>query len=258
MTRQKSAKITLFQLFFLSFSYVFSGLFLSGARSLLSFLIPLGAMVLCSSVGFFLLGYAPRTFAEKGRFLSFLSMGRVSPFAKLLGVLFSFSAVAEALVSVIALTFSAHAFSRFIPFWLVFALTLALSLFAAWHGLTAVGRFSELMLLPIVPFFLYLLLWNVEPMAIGRLFEHVYVFFLVMPAPVFYLLSMTVSESTAMPKAVKDLRLFPLTMCAGALLAVLCMSLFMLYGADDGNVIFLFFGWVTGMIRAGMLFCVTI
>ena len=68
MIRTRSCGITVFQLFFLTFSYVFSGLFLIGERSFLSLLIPVGTALLFSAVGFFLLQNLPRLRAEKERF----------------------------------------------------------------------------------------------------------------------------------------------------------------------------------------------
>lgn len=256
MNACKSAKITLFQLFFLSFSYVFSGLFLIGERSFLSFLVPLAAMLLFCALGFLFLEYAPRTFAQRGRFLSFLSCGKEHFFAKLFAALLVISAVAEALLSLTALAFSVRRFSGFLPFWLIFALTALAGLLIAGHGLTAVGRFAELTAFLIVPLLFWLVFWDITPIDLRAFSDDPYAFFLVMPSPVFFLLSMTVSESTAMPKSVADLRLFPLVCVFGACAAVLCMILFCLYGASQSNIFFLFFGWMTSLIRMGILLSV--
>ena len=249
------SKITLFQLFFLSFSYVFSGLFLIGERSFLPMLVPLFALLLFSLLGYIFLEYAPRTFAEKGRFLSFLSMGRPHFFAKFFAVLLLLTAAAEGLLSVIAFAFSVWKFSAFIPFWFVFALLFLLVLFIAWHGLTAVGRFSELMAFLILPILFWLVFWDFKPMATGAFFGNVYAYFIVTPAPILYLFSMTVSESTASPKPIST-KCFPLICFFGGCAAVLCTVLFRLYGASDSNIFFLFFGWMASAIRMGMLFCV--
>ena len=257
MMSRGCSKITLFQLFFLSFSYVFSGLFLIGERSFLPMLIPLCALLLFSAIGYIFLEYAPRTFAEKGRLLSFLSMGRPHFFTKFFAVLLSLTAVAEALLSLIAFCISARKFATFIPFWFVFALLFLLVLFIAWHGLTAVGRLSELLVFLILPLLFWLVFWNFKPLDLGSFSENFYAYFLVTPAPVLYLLSMTVSESTASPKPIAP-RFFPLVCFFGGCAAVLCTVLFRIYGASDSNIFFLFFGWMASAVRVGMLFCVRV
>ena len=127
----------------------------------------------------------------------------------------------------------------------------------AYHGITAVGRFSELMAFLVLPLIFRLVFWDLQPITLGDFSENIYAFFLVTPAPVFYLLSMTVSESTAMPKAV-DLRFFPIVCFFGGGAAVLCMLLFRLYGVGETNIFFLFFGWMASAVRVGTLFCVRI
>lgn len=258
MNADKCSKITLFQLFFLSFSYVFSGLFLIRERSFLSFLIPIGAMLLFSALGFLFLEYAPRRFTEKERFVSFLSCGKPHFFAKLFAVILMISAVVEALLSIMFFSFSVRNFSGFIPLWFVFALLICVGLFVSGHGLTALGRFSELVVFLILPLLFWLVFWDIHPIDVTAFSGNYYAFFLVMPAAVFYLFSMTVSESTAMPKVFFDIRIFPLVSFFGACFAVLCMILFRLYGFSDQNIFFLFFGWVTSLIRIGILLSVRI
>ncbi len=257
MMPQGRSKITLFQLFFLSFSYVFSGLFLIGARSLLPMLVPLGAVLLFSALGFVFLDRAPRTFAEKERFLSFLSFGKPHFFAKFFAVLLSLTAAAEALLSVVAFSFSVRKFSAFLPFWFIFALLFLLVLFIAWHGLTAVGRFSELTVFLVLPLLFWLVFWDFQPLDIGSFSDSFYTYFLVTPAPVLYLLSMTVCESTVMPKPIHT-RIFPLVCFFGGCAAVLCMILFRIYGASADNIFFLFFGWMASLIRVGVLLSVRV
>jgi hypothetical protein len=253
----KRSGITFFQLFFLSFSYVFSGLFLVGARSFLPMLLPLCALILFSAAGFFFLEYAPRIFTEKGRLLSFLSMGKTHFPTKILAFFLILTAATEALLSVMAFSVSARRFATFLPFWLIFAIILFFVLFMASHGITAVGRFSELMAFLVLPLIFRLVFWDLQPILLGDFSENIYAFFLVTPAPIFYLLSMTVSESTAMPKAV-DLRFFPIVCFFGGCAAVLCMLLFRLYGVGETNIFFLFFGWMASAVRVGTLFCVRI
>ena len=250
-----TAKITLFQLFFLSFAYVFSGLFLIGERSFLSLLIPVGAVLLFSACGYSLLQNAPRGCAEKERLVFLLSCGMPKIVAVTLGTVSVLLSVAEAVLSLFALCFSAHAFSSFIPFWLVFLFSGAMVLFIASHGLTVVGRLAELMAFLIVPLMLWILLWRVELIDITAFSSDLHVLFAVTPAPILFLFSSVVLKSTAMPEE-KRLRLIPFAAVAGAAVAVLCVVLFLFYGASENNIFFLFFGWMTSVIRIGMLFCV--
>ena len=250
-----TAKITLFQLFFLSFAYVFSGLFLVGERSFLSLLIPAGAVLLFSAWGYSLLQNAPRGCAEKERLVFFLSCGMPKGIAVSLGVAFVLLSMAEAVLSLLALCFSAYAFSSFLPFWLIFLISGVMIVFIASHGLTVIGRLAELMAFLIVPLMLWILLWRVEPIDITAFSSDLHVLFTVTPAPILFLFSSAVLKSTAMPKE-KRLHSVPLAAITGAAVAVLCTVLFLLYGASENNIFFLFFGWMTSVIRIGMLLCV--
>ncbi len=257
MIQKHSSKLTVFQLFFLSFSYVFSGLFLIGERSFLSLLIPIGTVLLFSLWGYFLTEMMPRGGAEKERFSFSRFFGMPKLLSVPLSVVFVLLAVAEAALSLIAFCFSVRSFSAFIPFWLVFIILGALVLFVAFHGLTAIGRLAELLAFLILPLIFYLVFWDVSPIELTSFSSDLYVLFTVSPAPILYLFFVTVLQSTSMPD-VKSLRLLPLTCVLGASLAVLCAILFLLYGASEKNVFLLFFGWMTSVIRIGMLLCVKI
>lgn len=250
---RKRNKITLFQLFFLSFSYVFSGLFLIGERSFLSLLIPLAAMALFLAVGYGFLQCAPAVFCEEGRFLSFLSCGKAHFFSKLVAFLLIVSASGEMLLSLCAFSVSAARFSPFLPVGLIAGLLFLSAVFFGFHGLTAIGRFSELFLFFVVLLFLRMILWDLTPISLSAFSENLYAAFLVMPGPVFYLLSMTVKESTAMPRPIRSRIIFPLVSFFGAVLAVLCAVLFLLYGTGGENLFFLFFGWMASIVRLGLL-----
>ena len=250
---RKPNKITLFQLFFLSFSYVFSGLFLIGERSFLSLFLPLAAMAIFLLIGYVFLQCAPPVFCEQGRFLSFLSCGKPHFLAKFFAFVFIVSAAAEMLVSLCAFSVSAARFSSFLSVGLIAAILFLIAVFFGFHGLTAIGRFSELFIFLIALLFLRMILWDLKPISIDSFSENLYAAFLVMPAPIFYLLSMTVGESTAMPKPIVSRFIFPLISFLGAATAVLCTVLFLLYGTKENNLFFLFFGWMASTVRLGLL-----
>lgn len=256
MTRN-TEKITLLQLFFLSFSYVFSGLFLIGERSFLSFLLPVVAVLLFSACGFFLLQNAPDCNAKKYGLRDFLSCGTSAPLSTVLSVVFALFAMVEAGLSLFAFCFSVRAFASFLPFWLILIICAGLIVFVAAHGLTAIGRLSELMAFLILPLLLWILLWKVSPIDLTAFSSNLYAVFAVTPAPILFLFSATVSKTTAMPNE-KSLRLFPFASVLGAVLAVLCAVLFLIYGASEEHIFFLFFGWLTSVIRIALLLCIRI
>ena len=253
MAECSKSKVTVVQLFFLSFSYVFSGLFLIREKSFLSLLIPLGTVILFSCLGFFFLQCAPRVFAEKERFLLFLSCGKPHWVSKaLLSFLILLSAV-EILLTWMAFAFSVTSFSSFLSFPFSAALILLLILFVSTHGLTAIGRFSELFLFLIVPLLFRIVFRGFEAVDFGAFSSDLYVLGTVTPAPLLYLFSMTVSESTAMPKPIRRLWIIPLLSFCGAFAAVFCAFLFLLFGTEEQNVFFLLFGWMASVIRLSLL-----
>ena len=256
MAECSKSKITVIQLFFLSFSYVFSGLFLIRERSFLSFLLPLASVLIFSLFGHCFLRCAPRTFTEKERFLRFLSCGRAHFFSRLLMTFLIFLSAAEMILSWILLSYSVYAVSAFVSFSLAAVSVLVLALFIGSHGLTVLGRFSELSVFMIVPLLFYTVFRDFETVEFGAFSRDLYALLAVTPAPVFYLFSMTVSSSTAMPKPIRNLSVISIFALCGAGLAVLCAFLFLLFGAGENNVFYLLFGWTASVIRLSLLICV--
>lgn len=254
MIRTRSCGITVFQLFFLTFSYVFSGLFLIGERSFLSLLIPVGTVLLFSAVGFFLSENLPKMGAEKERFCFSRVFDIPKAVAVPLNVALILFVTAEAIVSLIGFCLSVRSFSPWIPFWLTVAVSGAVVLFVAYHGLTAIGRLSELMAFLILPLIFYLVFRNVSPVDITAFSPDLHVFFTVTPIPFLYLFPVTALRSTAMPDPGSS-RILPWVSVLGAVLAVICMILFLLYGASGNHIFLLFFGWMTSVIRIAMLLC---
>ena len=253
MAECSKSKVTVVQLFFLSFSYVFSGLFLIREKSFLSILIPLGTVFLFACPGYFFLQCAPRVFAEKERFLLFLSCGKPHWVSKaLMSFLILLSAV-EILLTWMAFAFSVTSGSSFLAFPFSVLLILLLVLFVSAHGLTAIGRFSELFVFLIVPLLFRTVLRGFESVDFGAFSPDLYAFGTVTPAPILYLFSMTVSASTSMPKPIRRLFIIPLLSFCGALMAVFCAFLFLLFGTEEQNVFFLLFGWTASLIRLSLL-----
>ena len=253
MAECSKSKVTVVQLFFLSFSYVFSGLFLIREKSFLSLLVPLGAVFLFSCFGFGFLQCAPRVFSEKERFLLFLSCGKPHWFSKALMSFLILLSGAEVLLTWMAFAFSVTSFSSFISFPFAVVLILLLALFVSVHGLTAVGRFSELLVFLIAPLLFRVVFRGFETVDFSAFSTNLHALVTITPAPLLYLFSMTVSESTAMPKPIRRLFVIPLLAFCGAFMAVLCMFLFLWFGMGEKNIFFLLFGWTASAIRLSLL-----
>lgn len=249
-----SARITLFQLFFLSFAYVFSGLFLIRETSFLSLLIPLAPMAVYSALGHCFLQAAP-VCAENAGWLSFLSCGKPHFFGRIFAELLAFLAAAELVLGWLAFASSVQRFSGFLPFSLASALILILAVFFGAHGVTALGRFAELSVFLIAPLLFWLVFWDFAPLDLRAVSENLYAWLTVLPSPVLYLFSATVLKSTAVPKPSRKIAV-PLVAFGGALAAVLCAFLFLLYGAGEDHIFYLLFGWMTAVTRLGLLVCV--
>lgn len=253
--RSKS-KITLFQTFFLSFAYVFSGLFLIRERSLLSLLVPLAPALFYAAIGYCFLCRAPRRFADKGRWLPFLSCGRPHLGGRLFTAVLTFFGAAELILSWLAFSDSVHGFEDFISFSLAAVLILALAVFTGAHGLTAVGRFSELSIFLILPLCFWIVFFHfvaVDPFAFSK---DLHACLVVLPSAVLYIFSMSTLRSTAVPSVPEKPILIPLAFLLGVLAAILCAFLFLLYGAGEGNIFWLLFGWAASLIRLSLLVCV--
>jgi len=255
MKRWEASGITVFQVFFLSFAYVFSGLFLIREEAFLSLLLPLAAALVYCALGYSFLQCAPCTLFPRERWLSFLSCGKPHAFARAFAVLLTLLGAAELVLSWIALAFSVGAFSDFISFSLAAALTLLLALFAGAHGPTVLGRFSELFAFPIAVLLLNLVFFDFAPVDFGAFSDDLYALFTVTPAPILYLFSLARLPSTAMPHTAGATVSVPVGSFLGTLAAVLCTFLFLLCKAD-GGVFHLLFGWMASLIRLSLLICV--
>lgn len=250
------SKVTMVQVFFLSFSYVFSGLFLIRERSFLSLLIPLGFVFLFGVFGFLFLQCAPRAFDEKGRFLNFLSCGNPHWISKFFLAFLLILNAAEMILTWMTFARSAAEFSDFLSFPFAAAVVLLLGIFIGMHGLTALGRFSELSVFLIAGLLPRIVFFRFETVDFSSFSQNFYAFCIVTPAPLFYLFSMTVSESTAMPKPVKNLAVIPILSFFGAAFAVLCAFLCLLFDMNESNIFFLLFGWTASIIRLSLLISV--
>ena len=245
------SKITLFQLFFLSSAYVFSGLFLIRETSFLSLLIPLAPALVYGAVGYGFLQTAP----QDGGWICFLSCGKPNLFGKVFAELLAFLAAAELILSWLAYASSVSGLSEVLPFSFSAALILLLAIFFGAHGLTAVGRFAELSVFLIVPLLFWLVFWDFAPIDFRAASENLYAWLVVLPSPILYLFSATARVSTAVPRPARRIAV-PLAFLGGAAMGILCAFLFLLYGAEENHIFLLFFGWTAAVTRLAILICV--
>ena len=250
------SRLTLFQLFFLSFAYVFSGLFLIREESFLSLLIPLVPTLVYGALGYCFLAATPAMTEGKDRWISFLSCGKPHLCGRLFAELLSFFGAAELILSWLAFASSVQGFSEFMPFSLAAALILLLAVFFGAHGLTATGRFAELLVFLILPLLFWLVFWDFAEVDLRAFSDDPYAWLVVLPSPILYTFSMTVLQSTAVPKPIGCRAVIPLVSFGGAVTAVLCAFLFLLYGADENNIFLLLFGWSAASVRLALLVCV--
>ena len=250
------SKITLFQIFFLSFAYVFSGLFLIREASFLSLLVPLAFVLLYCILGYFFLLCAPWAGAERERWLSFLSGGYPHTAGRIFAVFLSLLGAVELIFSWLAFTVSADSFSEFLSFSFAAVLILLLAIFVGAHGMTVIGRFSELFVFLIVPLVFWLVFFDFAAVDFRAFSENLYAFLTVSPAPILYMFSAAVLQSTATPNASENPLRIPVVCFLGATGAVFCAFLFLLYGADKNNIFLLLFGWTAALIRLALLICV--
>lgn len=253
---KRRSEITLFQMFFLSFSYVFSGLFLIRETSFLSLWIPLAFVLLYCIPGYFFLRCSQQCFEENAGWISFLSCGHPHTGAAVFAVFLSLVGAVELILSWLAFSVSVHSFSAFLSFSLVAALILPLSIFVSAHGMSVIGRFSELFTFLIVPLVFCIVFFDFAAVDFGAFSENLYAFFVVTPAPILYLFFTTVLQSSATPNAPKNPLCVPVACFLGALTAVFCAFLFLLYGAGKNNIFLLFFGWMASLARLSLLISV--
>jgi hypothetical protein len=177
--------LTPLQLFLLTFLYVFSGITLCGADSLLSLLLPIVLTSLWAVIGY--------RGAEKRRtgMTDFLSAYLPERETSIPLAFFLFTSAAETVVTLLEAGAALWGKTDFIPFSLVLFALLGIASLAAWKGTTVLGRFAEMTLFLLVPFAVLCLFGDFRPIAAVGTASDLRLAFSVMPAPVIFLLSVT-------------------------------------------------------------------
>ncbi len=183
--------ITPIQLGFLLFLYLFSGLSVTGADSLISLFIPFSAIALWAGIASLAAGRARGGLV--GLLCYFIPKKQtIVPIAFFMAL-----AAGEAVLLLLEAGASLREQMPFLPFLLLLAVFLGVSVLSAMQGVTVLGRVSEMTLFLSVPLVLLHLFGEASPMLFQGRFSVARMFFCAMPAPVFFLLSHTKTAGDA-------------------------------------------------------------
>ncbi len=177
--------LTPFQLFFVTFLYVFSGITLAGADSVLALLLPFACCVLWALVGY------RGAMKKRDDLADLLSVYLPKKETVIPLAFFLIVTVSELLFTL----FNAGNFfekeSDFLPFPLVLAVLFGIAAVIAFFGVTALGRFAETVLFLLVPLIVLHLFGRLDSIPMIAPVSDLKIIFSVMPAPIFFLLAMT-------------------------------------------------------------------
>ncbi len=251
--------LSAFQLFFLTFLYVFSGLSLSKTDSLLPLALPFAVSLLWAVIGY------RGAMKKREDFKDFLSayMPRretVIPLA-----FFLFTSAAEAVFVLLEAGVGFFSESDFIPFSLILAVLLGIAILTARQGVTVLGRLAELSLFLIVPLIAVHLFGDYVPAEMIGAASGFRLAFSVMPAPILFLLSMTAvscDEGTtdsfrAMRNPPKDRAGFLVrTVACASLFAVLLRAFLLMFPLGEHELLVYFLEYTAHAAKLSLLFSV--
>ncbi len=232
-----------FQLFFLTFLYVFSGITLSGADSIIALLLPFGITVLWAFVGY---GGA---FQKRETFRDFLSAYLPKKETGIPLAFFLIVTGAELVYVLLDVGMFFRMSSDFIPLSLILAILLGIAFSVCRGGMTLLGRFSELILILLVPLVSLHLFGDFKMPSLFGTASVTRLLFSVMPAPLFFLLSMTaVSGDEGTSDAFRITTKEPknrasslaLTMIGGAGFAVFARLFFVMFSLGEMELLLYF------------------
>ena len=251
--------LTPFQLFFLTFLYVFSGLSLADADSFLALILPFAAVLLWTVIGY---RGAMKKRTDIADFLS-AYMPKKETWIPL--AFFLLTSAAEAVYLLIEAGTVLTLEANFIPFPLILAVLIGIALLTARKGVTVLGRFAELSLFLIVPLIFIHVFGDLSPMKMMGDFSGIRLVFSVMPAPIFFLLSMTMvsgDEGTtdsfrAMGKAPKDRAGFLIkTVMAATGVAVILWAFLLMFPFGKQELLLYFTEYAAYVAKLSLLFSI--
>ncbi len=248
--------ISPFQLFFISFFYVFSGITLAGADAVLTLLIPFAVFSLWTLIG--CMGCMKKRNGLSEFFSVYLPKKGV-PFAL---VFFIICASAE----LVYLLMDAGSFFRmgadFISFPLILGVLLGIALISCKGGMTGIGRFAEMLLFLLVPLIVLHLFGRFKAPELFGEASVIRLLFSVMPAPIFFCLSHTAvpgdqetSQAFRLSGNVPKNRaffLFKITI-GGAASAVLFRLFLMVFPFDQASLLRYFLEYGAHAVKISLL-----
>ena len=253
MSRQR---ITPIQLFFLTLLYVYSGLSLSGADSLFALLVPFAATALWALVG--MRGAGKHRDGLRG----FLSAYMRREEAVLPHLFFLTVSAAQAVCQLFDTAEVLVREADFLSFASVVAVVLAASIVLCRLGMTALGRLSETVLLLLIPLVFLHAFGGYTPMDAFGVQADVHLLFSVLPAPVFFLLSLTVTagdaEATdsllASSRVPRDrARLLCGVVIGGAALAVVLRAFLLILPLGEHELLARFLEYISYVVKLALL-----
>ena len=249
-------KITPYQLFFLTFSYLLSGFFLGGMQSF--------AMAMASFFALCLYAYLAYRGCASGRRNVWEFFGALFPerVEKLVFIVFLTLTWMQFLPTAVLFSKRIHALSDFLPLWFVGISLTAAAFFVAARGFSTVGRLSELLLFLLVPLLLTRPFFHVEPAFQESAWDAEGALSFVSIAPIFYLLSKTAtagdrdaSHSLRVSRgAIANRGRYVLSfLLGGGALAVAVWGILLLFEIRMGDVLFRLLFWWTAFVRLALL-----
>ena len=251
--------LTPFQLFLLTFLYVFSGLSLADADSFLALILPFSAVLLWAVIGY---RGATKKRAELSDFLS-AYMPKKETAIPLAFFLFTVAAEAVCLLMDAGTVLTLEA--DFIPFPLILAVLIAIACLTAKKGVTVLGRLAELSLFLLVPLVLVHLFGAFHPIQTSGEASGVRLVFSVMPSSVFFLLSMTTvsgDEGTSdgfrsTGRAPRNRAGFLIkTVIGGAGFAVLARAFLLMFPFGEHALLIYFLEYMAYAVKLSLLFSI--
>ena len=248
--------ITPFQLFFLTFSYLLSGFFLFSVRSWLALIAQFAAFSVFAVLA------APAFVCKREGLCDTVDAFAHGAFGKILTALLLIPAMFQTVRTLTGFSVSAGTVTNFLPSWLILLVLLATAIYAVWRGMTAVGRFAELVPFLLVPLLCMCVFGKFSPAQATSDFDAWGALSCVSAAPVFFLAAKCVvpgdvGVSTAMnatAPAPKDRAAFLLrVMIGGAAAAVGFYVFFLLFDTGAHNVLLRLAAWMLHLIRLSVL-----
>lgn len=248
--------ITPVQLFFLTFSYLLSGFFL---YHLTSYYAVIAHFALFSLFAVFCARGLSR---QRSGLFEFVSAYVPGSFGIVFAGLFLVISVFQTIQTVVLFGNSVERFCDFLPWWMIFIVLCFSAVYTVYHGMSAIGRFAELVPFLLVPILFIRPFGNFMPLLSAKSFDVSAVFSGFSAVPVFFLASKTaVAGDAGISEALQVRSKMPADrssyliriMIAGAAAAALVYFYLMLFSFGERDILIAFLTWMLHIIRLFVL-----